>query len=168
MVPKLYSRWIRGYISVRTSSKFTNLFIKWITFSSKQSRNLFDWRYVYFVWPLEHRIEERPITTKRGTVGLIKVKSCNAVTRILLVSFRSHLKSVLRYKFLISDTCHPYTLTLREKGYEDPWLFFVTKRGRRAENFWKHCPIGLGYHAKLKVDYKSLLSHFALRVEHPF
>ena len=168
VVPKIYCRWIRGYISVRTSSKFTDLFIKGITFSSKQSRNLFNWRCVYFVWPIEHRIETRPIPTKQRTVGLIKVKSCIALTRVLLISIRSYLKSVLRYKFLISDTFHPYMLILREQGYEDPWLFFETKKGPRAKNFGKHCPIGLGSHAKLKVDHNNLLSHFALRVEHPF
>ena len=168
MVPKVYCQWIRGYISVTTSSKFTNFFIKVIMFSSEQSRNLFNWRCVYFVWPLENRIEKCPIRTKRGTVGFIKVKSCIALTRMLLVCIRSYLKSVLRYKFLILGTYHPYTLTLLEQGCEVPWLFFEAKRGPPAKKFGKHCPIELGSHAKLKADHSSLLSHFALRVEDPF
>ena len=76
---------------------------------------------------------------KRATVSLIKVKSCNALLRMLLLCFRSYLTSVLRYKFLILDTCHPDALYLREQGCEDPWLFFEAKRGPRANKFWKHC-----------------------------
>jgi hypothetical protein len=38
---------------------------------------------------------------QRGTVILIKVKSCNALLHLLLVCISAHLKSVLRYKFLI-------------------------------------------------------------------
>jgi len=40
-----------------------------------------------------------------------------------------HLKSVLRYKFLILDTDHPDTLYVRQQGCEDGWLFFKTKMG---------------------------------------
>ena len=47
---------------------------------------------------------------KRPTVILIKVKSCNALLRMLLVFIRSYLKSVLRYKFLIMDTYHQDTI----------------------------------------------------------
>ena len=51
---------------------------------------------------------------------------------------RSYLKSVLRYKFLILDTCHPDILYLREQECEDPWLFFEAKRGPLAKTFGKH------------------------------
>jgi hypothetical protein len=51
--------------------------------------------------------------TKRATYNLITFKSCDAFLRMLLVCIRSS---------------HPDILYLREQGYEDPWLFFGTKR----------------------------------------
>jgi len=51
-----------------------------------------------------------PVPTKRATVILIKVKSCNALLRMLKVCFRSYLKSVLRYAFLILGTYHADTI----------------------------------------------------------
>jgi hypothetical protein len=76
---------------------------------------------------------------KRATVSLIKVKSCNALLRMLLVCIRSYLKSVLRHKFLILDTHHPDTIYLREQGCEDPLLFFRAKKGLPAKTFGRHC-----------------------------
>jgi hypothetical protein len=67
------------------------------------------------------------------------VKSCNALLHMLLVCVRSHLKSVLRYKFLILYAYHLDNLYLGEQGCEDPWLFFEVKRGSRVKMFWKHC-----------------------------
>jgi hypothetical protein len=46
------------------------------------------------------------------------------------------LKLVQRYTFLILDTCHPDTLHLHEQGHKDLWLFFKTKRGPQAKEFW--------------------------------
>jgi hypothetical protein len=46
---------------------------------------------------------------KGVTVILVTVKSCNALLRMLLVRFRSYLKSILRYKFLMLATYHPGT-----------------------------------------------------------
>jgi hypothetical protein len=56
----------------------------------------------------------------------------HALLRMLLVCIRSYLKAVLRYKFVVLDVYHPYTLHLREQGCEDPWLFFEAKRGLPA------------------------------------
>jgi hypothetical protein len=39
-----------------------------------------------------------------------------------------YVTSVLRYKFVIFDTCHPDTLHLRQQGCEGPRLFFQAKR----------------------------------------
>jgi len=47
---------------------------------------------------------------------------------MLLVCIRSYLKSVLRYKVLILDICHPDGVYF----HEDPWLFFEAQRGPRA------------------------------------
>jgi hypothetical protein len=89
----------------------------------------------------EYLIKKHPVPTKRATINLITVKSRNALLRVLLVCIRSYLISVVRYKFLILDTCHPDTLYLREQGREDPRLFFETKRGPRAKKkkSGKHC-----------------------------
>ena len=70
--------------------------------------------------------------TTRGTVTVSKVKSRNALLRMLLVCIRSNLKSVPRYTFLILDTYNPDTAYLREQVCEDPWLFFEAKGGPRA------------------------------------
>ena len=55
------------------------------------------------------------------TIILIKTKACNALLHMLVVCVGSYLKSVLRYKFLISDPCHPDTTYLHEQECEDPW-----------------------------------------------
>jgi hypothetical protein len=58
---------------------------------------------------------------------------------VLLICIRSYLKSVLRYKFLILDTCYPDTIYIyiylykSEKGCEDAWLFFEAERSQRAK-----------------------------------
>jgi hypothetical protein len=44
------------------------------------------------------------------------------------------------YHFIILNTRHPGTLYLYEQVFEDPWLFFETKRGPRANKFGKHWP----------------------------
>ena len=82
---------------------------------------------------LEHLIKKPPAHTKRATVSLLNVKSCNELLPMLMVCVRSYLKCILRYKFLIFDT--PYLL---EQGCEDPWLFFEVKRDPRAKTFRKH------------------------------
>jgi hypothetical protein len=58
----------------------------------------------------EYLIKKPPVPTKRATVSLIKVKSCNALLRMLLVCICSYLKLVLRYKLLILDTYNPDTI----------------------------------------------------------
>jgi len=50
---------------------------------------------------------ETPVPTNRATVSLIKVKQCNALLRMVPVCIDSYLKSVLRYKLLLLDICHP-------------------------------------------------------------
>jgi len=37
------------------------------------------------------------------------------------------------------DTSQLDTLYLREKGCEDPWLFFKAERGQRAKKYGKPC-----------------------------
>jgi len=61
---------------------------------------------------------------------------------MLPVCIGSYLMSVLRYKFSILDSYHPDTLYLRERGCENPWLFFEAKGGPRAKQFGKHCSTG--------------------------
>jgi hypothetical protein len=79
-----------------------------------------NWRYVYFVSPLEYLIQILPVPKKRVTVILTKLRSCNDLLRMLLlyeyISF--YLKSVLIYKLLILDTYY-LSLYLRGQGWEN-------------------------------------------------
>ena len=79
-------------------------------------------------------MKKLPVATKRATIILIKVKSCNALLRMLLVCTRSYLKSVLRYKFLILDTYHPDTIyvskDVRIRRY------FSKANGAREQKAW--------------------------------
>jgi len=52
---------------------------------------------------LDYPIKKFPVTTNQTTV---KIKSCNALLRMLLLYICRYLKSVLRYKFLILDAYH--------------------------------------------------------------
>jgi hypothetical protein len=88
----------------------------------------------------EYLIMKPPVATKRATVSLIKVKSCNTLLRMLLVCIGSYLKSVLRYKFLILCVYQQDYLYLREQGREDPLLFFKVKRGPARKRVWKTLP----------------------------
>ena len=67
------------------------------------------------------------------------------VTCVLSVCIGNYPKSVLRYKFLILDTCHPDTTYLCEQRCEDPCLFFETKRGLRDKKFAKNRAISQGH-----------------------
>jgi len=51
-----------------------------------------------------------PAPTKRATVTLVKVKSCTVLLLVLLICILKDLKSILSYKFLISDTYQPDTM----------------------------------------------------------
>jgi hypothetical protein len=76
----------------------------------------------------EYLTEKLPVPIKRATIILIKVKSCNALLRMLLVCIRNYLQSVLKYKFLLWILILR-TVYLREQGYDNPRLFFKAKRG---------------------------------------
>lgn len=52
---------------------------------------------------------------------------------MLLICVSIYLKSVLRYKFVIMDNYNAGILCLRERGYENPWLFFDTKGAREQK-----------------------------------
>ena len=71
--------------------------------------------------------------TPNQTISLIKTKSRNALLRMLPVCIGSYLKSILRYTFIILDTCHPDTLCLCEQECEDLWSFFRGQGGPRAK-----------------------------------
>ena len=59
---------------------------------------------MFISYDLKHVTKKAPTPT---TLGLIKVKSCNVLLRMLLRCIRSYLKSFLRYEFLILDIYHP-------------------------------------------------------------
>jgi hypothetical protein len=78
------------------------------------------------------------VPTKRATIILVKVKSCNVLLRMLLVCIRRYLKSVLRYTFSILDTYHPGTIyvskDVRIRGY-----FSKPEGVRQQKSYGKHC-----------------------------
>jgi len=49
----------------------------------------------------------------------------------------NYLKSVLKYKYLILDTCHPDALYLRKQGCKKPCLFFESTRSPQSKKVWK-------------------------------
>jgi hypothetical protein len=110
------------------------MLIKWITFCWKQSRDFFNWRRIYFVWPLKYLIKKPPTPTKWATISLFKVESCNALLHMLLVCICSYLKSVLRYKFLILDTYRPDTCIYVSKDVRILCYFSRPKRVRQQES----------------------------------
>ena len=52
-------------------------------------------------------IKKPSVPTKRATVSLIRVKSCNAFLHVLLLCICCYRKTFLRYTFLILGTYHP-------------------------------------------------------------
>jgi hypothetical protein len=72
---------------------------------------------------LEYLIKKTLYPRNEGQ-SAIKLKSRNALLRMLLARILNYLKSVPRYRFLILDTIHPDTLYIRQQGCADHWLFF--------------------------------------------
>jgi len=114
------------------------------------------------VWPLEYLIKKPLVTTKRTTINLFKIKSCNELQRILLICI--YLKTGVTYRFLILNayTDHTDTQHLLEQGCEDPWLFFEAGRDLQTKIFRKHCPI----HFRFSINsYKAHVLLFNSRQE---
>jgi len=72
--------------------------IQRIKYCLKESLRFINWRYVYFVWPLEHVIKKLPVPTKLVTV-VIKAETRQAFLQVLLVCICSYFKSFQRYTF---------------------------------------------------------------------
>jgi hypothetical protein len=77
--------------------KFTYCLTKGMVFCYKQSRKLFKWRCVSFVWP---------IPTKRPTISLRSNRAMHCSACCCYV-WHNYLKSILRYKFLIFYAYNP-------------------------------------------------------------
>ena len=136
------SQRIRGCTSVMANMKFMYFFIEKNDVLLKKLRKFFSWWYVYFIWLLEYLIKKFPVPTKRVTVILIMVKSCNALLHMLLVCNSIYLNLVLKYMFLILGS-HNLDTNLREQWGEDPWSFSEAEKVPRANKFGKHCHIWL-------------------------
>ena len=67
------------------------------------------------------KVEEKK--TVSVWISLIKVKSGNALLRMLLICIRKYLKSVLRYKFLILDTYHQDTVFMWARMWGSVLIF---------------------------------------------
>ena len=84
-------------------------------------------------------IKKPPASTKRVTIILITVKSCNALLLMLVTCIRrygGYIKSTMRYKYLILYTSHdsPYFYVsndVRIRGY-----FYVSNDGRIRGYFY--------------------------------
>ena len=115
--------------------------------------------------PLQYVINKPPVSTKRATViltlyllmwriwwapnnasrwqmgfnsafgGLIKVRSCSALLRVLLVRIRSHLKSFLRHKSLILGTYHPDCI-YASKNVKRIRRYFSEPKWVQGQNSW--------------------------------
>jgi len=66
--------------------------------------NFFNWWCVLFRITVRTSNEETLTPKTRVTIGLTKVKSCNALLRILMGYTRNNLKLVQRYYILSMDT----------------------------------------------------------------
>jgi len=62
-----WSQEIRDQFSEDPWVGFCSAYFKVLTFCWEQSRNFFNWRQFYFVWPLEYLINKPPVLTKRAT-----------------------------------------------------------------------------------------------------
>jgi len=96
-------------------------------------------KYVYLVCPLEYLIKKLPIPTKRATVGLINVKSCNALLDMPLVYIRSYLNSGLWYKFLILETRHPDSIFMFARMWGS-MCYFSKQTGVHEKKVWEKLP----------------------------
>jgi len=82
---------------------------------------------------------EIPVLTKRATVILFEVKTCNALVWMLLAcnKYVSKITSkihIFNFGYEISGNA-----SLDEQGCEDPWLFFGTKRAPRRRKCGQYC-----------------------------
>jgi len=66
---------------------------------------------------------------------LIKAKSCNAFLRTLVICISMRLKSVLSYKLLILDNCHPDSVFMWTRMSRSV-VTFEARRGLRTK-FWE-------------------------------
>jgi len=79
-----------------------------------------------------------PAPTKRATVTLVKVKSCNVLLLVLLICILKDLKSVLSYKFLISDTYQPDTIFMWARMPGSLVIIRNQKGSASKKKFGKH------------------------------
>ena len=66
-------------------------------------------------------------------ISLIKVKLGSALLSMLLICIRKYLNAVLRYKFLILDTCHQDTLFMWARIWRSI-LIFQSQKGVCEQN----------------------------------
>ena len=136
------SQWIRGYIYIMTTLKFTAILSKWRMFCWNNSRgtslirmsvrisnyetycthepnvNQFNWdQIIQFNW-------DQIIQFNWGQIMQCILTYASG----LAVCIGTYLKSVLRYKYIILVVI--WTIPcLCEQGCEDLWSFFEVKRG---------------------------------------
>jgi hypothetical protein len=88
------------------------------------------------MWPLEYLIKKPPVPMKWATVILMKVKSCNALLHMVLICIYSHLKSVLRYKFLILDNHHLDNIFMWARTWGSVVMLW-SQKGYASKKVWE-------------------------------
>ena len=83
-------------------------------------------------------IKKLPLPGERGTIKLIKVKSCNILLRTLLLCILSHLISSETHIFSFVSLSTPrFIFRLHEQGCDDPWVFSNAKICSGTKKFGK-------------------------------
>jgi len=129
------SQGIRGYVSVMAALKSTYFWNYKDMVLSKIIVELLRLAMRFFPpWTLEYLIKKHPVPTKRETIILMKVKSRNALLRVLVVGISIYLKLVLRYTFIILDSYRPDVLYLCEWGSV---VIFRNQKRSASKEVWE-------------------------------
>jgi len=98
------------------------------------------------VKPLEYLIKKPPVHTKRLTITLMKLKSCNSSLRMLLLRISVYVKLVLQYKLFILDTYHPdlYSYVSKDVSIRH---FLRSQKGSTSEIVWETLIYNFHIHA---------------------
>ena len=76
-----------------------------------------------------------PVPTKWAIIILIKVKSWNALLRMLLLGISSSQKLALSFKFLILDVIRTLSISMR-KMWESV-IIFRSQKEHASKNVWE-------------------------------
>jgi hypothetical protein len=105
----------------------------------KKSWNFSNWQCVYFVWPLDYLIKKPPVPMKQATIRLIKVKSCSAVLRKLMVCIDIYPKISSEIQILNFGCLSSRHSILTRAGMWGSMVIFCSQKGFMSKKFGEHC-----------------------------